>query len=91
MAKVPKDKYAKFKAEDKSGRGHKGAVGFKPTEGYAMGMGPRTGGNVTKVSKEMALKPASKKQVKTASKAYKKAGTGGGMSKAAKASVKRLK
>lgn len=89
MAKVPKDKYAKFKAEDKSGRGHKGAVGFKPTESYAMGMGPRTGGSIKKTTQ--ALVGPTKKQVKTASKMYKKAGTGSGASKQAKLSAKKLK
>lgn len=90
MAKQPNgDKYSKFKKEDKSGRGHKGAVGFKSDQSYAMGMGPKVGGSVKKTTQ--ALVSPSKKVVKTASKMYKKAGTGSGASKAAKASVKRLR
>lgn len=77
-------KYTQFKASDKGGRGHTGAVGFKKTENYS-GAAPRVGGTV---AKSVPLKAASKSIIKASKKLTK--GVGSGASKQAKISKRKL-
>lgn len=81
MVDPKKKKYRDFRARDRGGRSE-GRTGFKQTENYAMGVGPRVGGQATGGSN---LKSASRNQIKRAAKLRKKLGTGRGVGRAARA------
>jgi hypothetical protein len=86
MIDKPK-KYAAFKKADKSGRGHEGSVGHSAAGQYAMGAGPRVGGT----SKPSTPLRGADKSVVKASRKLVRPGTGGGASKQAKASLRRMR
>jgi hypothetical protein len=78
-------KYAQFRKEHQAGRSGP-STGYKKSDQYSMGVGPRVGGSV---AKSTPLASATKKQVK-AGKSLVRKGTGSGASAQAKRSSRRL-